>query len=120
MEIWVEFANGKLSVSPETVRIPRGTSVTWRFRAEDPNYRGLRWTIYFRESHPFARPFDPGICGPFALNISVDTLPRDGQHAGASPAVSADEPGHYKYGVRLDDPAEGQELGDEDPYLIVY
>ncbi len=120
MEIWVEFAKGKLSISPETAKIRRGTSVNWRFRTEDPTYRGLRWTIYFRESHPFARPLAIGIIGPFALDISVDTLPRDGQHTGASPAASADEPGHYKYGVRLDDPTEGQELGEEDPYLIVY
>lgn len=120
MEIWVEFTKRKLSISPEILRIPRGTRVIWRFLAEDLTYRRLRWTIYFRESHPFVRSFYNGVSGPLSLDISVDTLPRDGLHAGASSAEIAVEPGHYKYGVRLNDTAEGRELGDEDPYLLVY
>lgn len=110
MEIWVEFTEGRLAVSPETAKIPRGASVTWRFRTEGLPYRNLRWTIYFTQGYPFSRPFELGVFRGSELDISVDTMPRDGQHVGASPAGAADDLGHYKYGIRLEDPKEDQEL----------
>lgn len=119
MEIWVEFRKGRLSVSPETAKIVRGSSVTWRFRTEDVLNHSLRWTVYFPSGHPFSRPSKVGAFKGTEFNISIDTEVQDGQHVGASTPGSVQDRGHYKYGVRLQNPNDNQELGDEDPYLIV-
>jgi hypothetical protein len=41
-------------------------------------------------------------------------------HQAATDALRADEPGDYKYGVRVEDAESGEVIGDDDPVLIVF
>lgn len=120
MEIWIEFNQGKWRITPDPAKIHRGGPILWRFRGDSLNARRVRWTIYFDNDHPFSIGADLGAIRAARLAIATETfrLP-DGQHVGTSPTVTADEPGHYKYGVRSQDMDEERELGDEDPVLIV-
>lgn len=120
MEIWIEFEQGKWRVSPDPARIPRGSHLLWRFRGDSLTARRVRWTIYFAQGNPFV--FGGGDAALSAERLAIPTetfrLP-EGQHVGVSPIITADAPGDYKYGVRLEDLDEGKELGNEDPLLIV-
>jgi hypothetical protein len=119
MEIWIEFNKGKWRVSPDPARIPRGTPLQWRFRGDGLNASHVLWTIYFAQGHPFTGVERRGISdGPFAFAAETFRLP-DQRHVGTSPVITADVPGQYKYGVRLENLDEDRELGDEDPLLIV-
>lgn len=124
MEIWVEFTDKQWRFSPDPAVVPSGTLLQWRFRVDHTKAKRLRWTVYFDDGHPFSSKLD------FATRTQPDLIRRikfsnetsvapDGQHVGVSEAVVADEPGYYKYGVRLHDVDEDTELGDEDPRLVV-
>lgn len=120
MEIWVEFKDNDWRISPDPVEVHSGTLVQWRFKADSVSAKHLRWTVYFETGNPFrfSRDTTAHIIG--RLEFASETLSSpDGQHVGVSTTVTADKPGHYKYGVRLEDVDEEEELGDEDPKLIV-
>ena len=110
MEIWVSFDDGKLSSSPDPARVQQGTPVTWRFLAGELGISQLRWVVYFTYKHPFG---DQG--SQFVTN--TDLVGR--QHTGSTGAMSADDPGDYKYGVRLVDSRDQKTLADDDPRLVV-
>jgi hypothetical protein len=40
-------------------------------------------------------------------------------HRGVTEPVSADNPGDYKYDLRVEDSQTGKSVGDEDPWLFV-
>ena len=120
MEIWVEFTDKSWRISPDPAIVPSGTLVQWRFRADTVDVKHLRWTIYFEQGHPFSFASDTESDLIQKLEFANETLAGpDGQHVGVSTTVTADSPGHYKYGVRLEDVDEEKELGDEDPKLTV-
>jgi hypothetical protein len=110
MEIWVEFDSSirKFRVSPNPAIVKRGTSITWRFRADNFSGPGILWTVYFDQGTPFAQSM-------FTTGSAIS----NGQHTGATTAKSADKPGDYKYGVRAQDSSTKNKLGDEDPILRV-
>jgi hypothetical protein len=110
MEIWVTFDNGKLVCSPDTAQVQRGTLVTWRFRANGLTIPLLRWTVYFNHGSPF---------GGHGNQFITDTNPVGGQHTKTTGSMSADDPGDYKYGVRVVDSVKQTTLADDDPRLIV-
>jgi hypothetical protein len=120
VEIRIEFDKGKWRVSPDPAEVPRGTRVWWRFQSNDLRARRVRWTVYFANGYPFAPGNQLGVLIGDRVALSTDTTKQqDGQHAGTSPEITADAPGDYKYGVRAEDLDEGQQLGDDDPRLIV-
>jgi hypothetical protein len=93
----VSYLNGKLEV-PSSMQVKRGARVAWRVRSD----RRLRWTVYFDHGTPF-----DATTGEVVAE-SADVV-----------LGTADEPGGYKYGVRVTDPQSDAVLGDDDPYLIV-
>jgi hypothetical protein len=118
MEIVVSLKNGKLSFAPDPAYVSVGELVNWRFRSPImlPLRRQLpleiRWTIYFPVDLPFRF-----VGGEILITTKED--PQRGSHDGATPPVSADQPGDYKYGVRAQDAATSAVIDDEDPRLIV-
>lgn len=110
MEIKVKFDHGKFTFLPDPAIVRRGTLVNWRFQANGLPFPQLEWVVYFNEGSPFRGQ---------GAQIVVDTPAVDGQHIGTSPEMSADDPGDYKYGVRVVDATNQQTLGDDDPRLIV-
>lgn len=70
----------------------------------------LQWVLYLNHGSPF-RSQD--------TEFITDTRPIQGQHTGRTRGMSADDPGEYKYGVRIDDPINNLTLADDDPKLIV-
>src|SRR5262249_37300509 len=110
MEIKVTLDRGRLTFSPDPAVVQRGSLVSWSFRAIAEGQGSLRWIVYFGKGSPFRGQDD---------HFVTDTPPVEGRHVGASREMSADEPGEYKYGVRVVDPASPAPLADDDPWLIV-
>lgn len=108
MEINVKFDHGKLTFSPDPAVVQRGTPVNWRFQAYGLSFPQLRWVVYFDKGSPFRGD-----------HFIVDTPAVGGQHIGASSKMSADDPGEYKYGVRVVETTNQKTLGNDDPELIV-
>jgi hypothetical protein len=109
MEIKVTFDRGKFVFSPDPAVVKRGSLVNWNFQAIGIAYPKLEWTVYFSKGTPFRQ----------GIRFVAGTSEVRGQHAGASPPMTAEDPGDYKYGVRLVDTANQKTLGDDDPRLIV-
>jgi hypothetical protein len=111
MEIRVTFVGGKLIFSPDPARVQRGEPVSWSFEALDHlTIPQLRWTVYFSKGSPFREQ---------GSEFITDTPTIEGGQVGTSAAMSAYDPGNYKYGVRVVDPLNRDTLGDDDPVLIV-
>ena len=120
MEILVEFDKGEWRISPDPAEVPRGTRVWWRFQANSLRSPRVRWTVYFANGYPFAAENQPSPIIGGRVALSTDTIKQqNGQHAGTSPVITPDAPGDYKYEVHAEDLDEGQQLGDDDPRLIV-
>lgn len=120
MEISIKFDRGIWRISPDPARISRGELIRWRFQAPYLDILRTRWTIYFPFGHPFARNERGVAFSREPLLLVVDARQSyDGLHSGYSPMIQAEAPGDYKYGVKLEDIDTGEELGDEDPHLIV-
>lgn len=114
----------KLSLKiPEITKVPVGSIVQWNIIGFAKLYkvppifwrRGLIFTIYFSKKSPFSwrRQFiqlhQEGRFFPYYLSNLV-RLAED----------FADEKGDYKYGIKVNDGTTGDEVFDEDPYLIVF
>jgi hypothetical protein len=110
MEIKVTFDHGRLTFSPDPAIVRRGTLVSWRFQTNELPFPQLQWVVYFNKGSPFRDQGDQFI---------TDTPVFGGKHIVTSPEMSADDPGDYKYGVRVVNSANQHELGDDDPRLIV-
>ncbi len=109
MEIKVTFDHGRLVFNPDPAYVNRGEPVSWTFSA-GAVVRPLRWTVYFHRGSPFRH---------HATDLIVDTASHLARHSGRTSSMSADDPGDYKYGVRLDDATTKAVLADDDPWLIV-
>ena len=110
MEIWVTFAGGKFTITPDPARVRVGTPIVWRFLAHQSSPENIRWTVYFSNNSPFFFP---------TTEIITNTHSIDGQHTGATGAVAPQHPGEYKYGVRTENPQNQETMGDDDPQLVV-
>lgn len=112
MEIKVTFDHGKLVFDPDPAYVYQGELVSWVFRSTvvGPLGRPLRWTVYLQHGSPFHSQ---------VTDFIADTLPSQGTHSGTAGGMPADDPGDYKYGVRLEDLINKATLADDDPRLIV-
>ena len=68
----------------------------------------VRWTIYFQNRHPFRKYLrqDWSAIG-FPEKKTIVQIGK------------AEEPGDFKYGIRMASEVTGQQLSDDDPWLIV-
>jgi len=110
MEICVEFDGTKWAFSPDPAVVDIGTSVTWKLQANALSPPQIRWTVYFDHGSPFRTQ---------GTQFITTTLLTSNQHIGTTAAMSADDPGDYKYGVRAEDLSNQIILGDDDPRLVV-
>jgi hypothetical protein len=114
IEITVTFDHGGLVFSPDPAIVRRGEAVSWRFQASTLPASPLQWTVYFNKGSPFHAQDHSHIHQFTARTPSVGR-----QQIATSQAMSADDPGEYKYGVRVVDAINQTTLGDDDPWLIV-
>ena len=118
MEISVEFDGRRWRYSPDPAIVDRGTLISWKFQNTTLTTPAIRWTAYFVHGSPFRAQ---------GIRFFTTTLPTLRQqagrivavHAGITVAVTAYDPGDYKYGVRAEDTMNRVGLGDDDPRLIV-
>lgn len=113
------IAGMRLEIQPDPAIVHVGDRVEWQLiflrperglltpRRDPFRFGPLKWTVYFRREQPFGRRGEHEISAPAAL----DEPARIG-------FGTAETPGDYKYGVRLVD-ATGEEVSDDDPFLIV-
>lgn len=108
MRITLYAAAGKaVAVMPDPAIVTVGERVAWAMRYEGlASGDAIEWTIYFHRGNPFAPKVKTWI-------LSIIT------HEQVLEAGPAEEPGDYKYGVRTVNAKTGQQLSDDDPYLIV-
>lgn len=98
--------------NPDPALVRTGDSVVWHVRyvgGEDP----IEITVYFRSRSPF-KSFPQG----FELHNVVDPG-SGGVREGSLDGGRVDEPGDYKYGIRLVNKKTQQTLSDDDPWLKV-
>jgi hypothetical protein len=97
----VTFDRGRLSVHPQRIEIPVGGLVLWKVRSGLPE--PIRVEIVFHGS-PFAH-----------TRFRLEIIPNHISHLRSG---SAQEPGEYKYDVKVTTRG-GAALADDDPYVIV-
>jgi hypothetical protein len=126
-KIDVEFRLGKGLVIPEHISVPLNSRVEWNIVDKDVaesrnrfNGSGLKFTLYFQDK-----------ISPFSWNQSESTLSysmddaknNDGSYSEFKvtkvASGSADQKGDYKYGIRVEDEKNKENLYDEDPWLHV-
>lgn len=113
------IAGMRLEIHPDPAIVHVGDKVQWQLsllpadrdipgsRRDPFSFGPLKWTVYFRNKQPFGPNGYTELSTPAAPGSPV------GMRFG-----TAETPGDYKYGVRLVD-ARGEEISDDDPFLIV-
>jgi hypothetical protein len=134
VNITVTFEDGKWTVDPDPADVNVGTRITWLVRVKRSSVSLQRWTVYFDHGTPFRKADRIAVTtrntqlGAILIRDASarDALKQAGvptdvivDHQGVIGPVSAEEPGDYKYGVRLEDAESGEKIGDDDPRLIV-
>lgn len=142
MEITVWFEDAKWLVQPNPAVVVVGTPITWILRSPRLTIPTCRWTIYFNGASPFH--VQRGIPSPTVNEMRVtsrntnlgtlttktpqafNTLKDAGvktedivDHVGVVGPVVSEDRGEYKYGIRITNAANDEELGNDDPMLIV-
>ena len=135
MNITITFQDGRWKTDPNPAIVPVGSRVRWIIRAPKSQFPKLRWLIKFGTVSPFADRHElvietryTGLGGDRQgrmrelmhlledLDI-VEEIMVD--HRGASEEVSAENPGDYKYDLRVENAETGEAIGHEDPLLFV-
>jgi hypothetical protein len=106
-EIRVNLSDTRLLILPDPAIVKVGDKLIWKLGSDLPVK--MKWTVYFHHKSPFAR--EEGY--PHRFEAS-----EEARSAKLGP-FSAEDPGDYKYGIRVDDPANGKKLADDDPLLVV-
>jgi hypothetical protein len=136
MDITVTFEKGRWITDPQMAIVMRGTKVRWIFRAPTLETENLQWLVKFQGRKPFDgsedklavytknTEFGIGKGEQFYHYLTaVEQLGFEEElrvnHRGATKPVSMDEPGDYKYDLRVIDHKTGDLIGDEDPWLFV-
>jgi len=114
MVILVEFDGHKWSVSPDPAIVQIGTPIQWRFRTQGAPVSAIDWTVYFDQGSPFGKQSRVIVTSVGQIVSGVHF-----NHTDTTSAVVANQAGDFKYGVRAEDARTGQQLGDDDPRLIV-
>jgi len=136
MDITVTFDKGRWITDPQMAIVMRGTKVRWIFRAPTLETPSLRWMIKFPGRKPFREPeeklavytkntnFGTGKGEQFYNYFTaVEQLGLEDElrvnHRGATQPISMDEPGDYKYDLRVLAHESDELIGEEDPFLFV-
>ena len=149
MEIRVEFRRGEWRIRPDPAEVTRNEPITWVFEIESSPVRRLRWTIYFESLVPrlrgpgtlFPLVYVPLIRGAAVLQATsqntgfsqfspgdrsvIENLPSYQNrepiidHRAITEPIAVEDPGDYKYGIRVENAENNEMIGDEDPRLIV-
>jgi hypothetical protein len=97
----------KPHIAPDPAHVTLGEAVTWHVRLYPTHDLDLECKIYFDADNPFNSSYGGTLT--LRLNAGTVALLRGGP---------AQEPGDYKYGVRIST-TMGVTLSDDDPRLIV-
>jgi hypothetical protein len=136
MDITVTFQEGRWVTDPNPAIVAIGTKVRWIVRAPRSEIQRLRWTIKFAARSPFhgdsqslnletnnthlgrngANLFREFVQRLRDLGLTEDALV---DHRGTTPAQPTEEPGQYKYDLRVENAENDELVGGEDPVLIV-
>jgi hypothetical protein len=134
MDITITFDNGRWSIDPSPALVVVGTHVRFVLRAPRSQMTRLRWVVSFEGGSPFeerrqwsleTRNSGLGTGGTRLARQAAELLDEDSRadiafdHRAATEPVSADQPGDYKYDLRVENPETDETVGDEDPLLIV-
>jgi hypothetical protein len=135
MDVTITFENGRWRVDPDPAIVVAGTKVRFVVRTKRSNIRSLDWIIDFKGRSPFignttwriktrdshfgdeSSAQSRDLRGVINEPASRDDIAYD--HRGASAPAGAAEPGDYKYDLRVENAANGETIGQEDPILIV-
>lgn len=103
--------HGRLQIDPDPAIVGVGTPIEWHFvlGGGPPRYN-LRWEVYFDHTRAF----------PWRIR-TLQTSPDQEEegHIGVLYAGEAEKLGDHKYGVRVIQADSGENLGDDDPRLVV-
>jgi hypothetical protein len=133
MDIAVEFDGTKWSVNPNVAEVKVGERVQWivRWRVSSTLY--VRWSVVFGPSKvlhrletttrnvglgtasKFIPSGPPQSSGPHGDQKSDEFC----DHNGVVGPVVADRPGDYKYDIRASNAQNDEDIGEDDPTLIV-
>jgi hypothetical protein len=133
VDITIVFKDGKWTVHPDPATVKVGTPITWLVRMRSSLVPLLRWIVYFDHGSPFkfnrlrvaTRNTELGTAlirdggARDALKNAGVSTDEIADHDGVIGPISPEEPGDYKYGVRLENAETGERMGDDDPRLIV-
>lgn len=132
MDINVTFENGRWVTDPNPAIVAVGTPVRWILRTPDLTNQSLTWKVSFQYQIPFGQDrsilrvitravdrrggadFNPDVMG--MLNLSEEAAVR---HRGLTEALPANLPGEFKYDLVVEDSSTGEQIGEDDPWLIV-
>lgn len=104
-QISVKLSNEELTVVPAKAIVRLGTEIRWIFTAVDDT-RDVKFDLYFAHGTPL----------PWTERTTI------AKHDGPTNMViggRAQTDGDYKYGIRASDATSGNQLADDDPYLVV-
>ena len=132
MDITVTFKNDRWVTDPSPAIVAVGTKVRWILRAPDLEKRALLWKVVFTAGLPFGEEHATlEAKTQFAdhrqqVNRDLEflrqlKLDEEAQlnHRGVTEAQSADLPGEFKYDLIVQDAMTREQIGDDDPWLIV-
>jgi hypothetical protein len=135
MDITITFDSGRWIADPNPAIVTLGTHVRFVVRASRSDARDLRWVVSFQRGSPFRERRQWTVeTRNTGLGTGVNRLPQEAagllealnisaevafDHRAVTEPASADEPGEYKYDLRVDDPDTNQIVSEEDPLLVV-
>lgn len=132
MDITVTYKNGKWTTDPNPAIVAVGTKVRWILRAPELENRILVWKVSFHGRWSFGQEdsilkartqatdrrkrvkIDMEVLE--LLNLTEDVALT---HRGATEAQSADLTGEFKYDLSVEDGETGEQIGEDDPWLVV-
>ena len=119
MDVQIIFDGRYWKTSPDPVEVKVGEPLRWMISGVNCPFPHLRWTIYFYKGAPFA-PWQTAFA---TLTHAVDKegklTEQGGDHKGEIKSPESQNPGEFKYGVKVENADDGVTLGDDDPKLIV-
>lgn len=135
MDITITFQDGRWITDPNPAIVTVGTHVRFVLRASRSDMRRLRWVLEFQRGSPFEDRRQWIIeTRNTGLGAGVNRLPREAaglleelnlsaevafDHRAVTEPARADEPGDYKYDLRVEDPDTDKIVSDEDPVIVV-
>jgi hypothetical protein len=133
MDITITFENGRWTTDPNPAIVLVGTKVRFVVRTKRSPTKKLEWAIDFKSKSPFKETaiwriktensnlgHENSLQRRDLRGVLNDPASRDDieyDHRGASAPAETTEPGDYKYDLRVENAANGETVGTEDPNL---